>query len=439
MRAVDAVSVGAGRRRLLICRPNTNGFGHSAIELLYAVDVACATGAWLVVVYPSNAPNSALFSLQSGSARVWCLPPVIGMPLWAVARWVLPTARGCRSPTFQTRNRWRKSLVIHTKAFGERHSWRRTRTRLVQKMIHRVLRVPFGKEPQPVYFRRRLLRDAAPLTLPGRVDRRCAQTLEALGVAPDAPMVAVHVRESGYKLGREVRDKVIARADAVGAEVSYLRDDATRDGDIDEILDGLDTLVGSGFVLVRLGDPTMRPVVRPGIVDLASLPDRPPALELHVLARSRFLVGSESGPQLVAIATGTPTLIVGATDPISSYPIRQHDLVLFKHVVELSSGRALGLQEMLAASYLERLRDSRVFEYRSNERHEIRAAAAEMLECLAGATTRSAFQETFHEAVLAAASASSAHKYVGKWGADDGFIGDGRVAEVSASRWLNAG
>ena len=144
------------------------------------------------------------------------------------------------------------------------------------------------------------------------------------------------------------------------------RDDSARNVRVETYFEAIDHLVGRGYTVVRIGDATMAPVSRPGVVDLASLPTPAQALEILCLLRSRFLMCSEAGPVGVAYLTDTPTLTVNATDPVSSFPVRAHGLYLLKRVVEVESGRRLSVSDLLTVDYLEHVRNTRRHRYLDN-------------------------------------------------------------------------
>jgi putative glycosyltransferase (TIGR04372 family) len=211
-----------------------------------------------------------------------------------------------------------------------------------------------------------------------------------------------------------------------------------RNARIETHFDGIDFLVERGYTVVRMGDPTMVPVARPGVIDLATAPTRDPLLELYCLFRSRFIVCGESGPYSVSFLTNTPLLAVNCTDPIGAFPIRPDGIYLLKRVVDRATGRTLMGSAVVARERLESLRDPMKVEFVENTPEEILDAVEEMVELLDRGTPESPAQTWYRELVTAAAQASQDLNYVRKHGPDRGYMGTGRLARSQAQRWFEA-
>ena len=280
------------------------------------------------------------------------------------------------------------------------------------------------------YLKRRLIRAPVPVRLRAPVAERTAALAAAIGIPIDAPIVTVHAREPGWKRGREVQDKVFRG--------QRQRDDSTRNIRIDTYFPAIDYLVSQGFTVVRLGDPSMKPVSRRGVIDLALDPRRTPALDVYALLRSRFLLAGESGPSVFTLLTNTPTLTVNATDPISSFPIRSDWLFMLKKVIDLETGESLTLSQMTTERYVAALRDTYRFRFVSNTREEILEAVQEILAFLNAPPLESLRQARFREQVTQSSiDLAARYPYVRKWSADAGFIGDGRLAQCQVDRYLD--
>ena len=248
-----------------------------------------------------------------------------------------------------------------------------------------------------------------------------ARQARAHGIAPDARLVCVHAREGGYKHGGETHD---IKPDS--------RDDRTRNARIESYLDAADYLIGRGYAVIRLGDPSMTPVHHPGVVDLATSPTRTNLLEIYCLLRSDFIICGESAFGNVIYLTNTPMLLVNATEPISAYPIRAPGLFLPKTVVDKRDGRRLTTVDLLSLEYHRQFRDTRRYQYVDNSPEQIREATQKMLEWIDGRWAESQAQHGYHEATMsAAAQLRRRSTYVRKWGLHEGFLGDGRIARVA--------
>ena len=125
-------------------------------------------------------------------------------------------------------------------------------------------------------------------------------------------------------------------------------------------------------------------------------------------------------------------LLVNVTEPISSYPLRSPGLFVPKTVMDKRTGRQLTSLDMLTFDYHRQFRDPRRYQYIDNSPEQIRAATIEMLEWIDGSWTASDGQSRFHDAIVVAAGQLwRRSQFVRKWGLDDGFLGDGRIARIA--------
>ena len=260
-----------------------------------------------------------------------------------------------------------------------------------------------------------------PVRLRPAASEEAARQAHAHGIAPDARLVCIHAREPGYKRGVELHD---VKPDS--------RDDRTRNARIESYLRAVDDLVGRGYQVVRLGDPSMTPLVHPGVVDLAISPGRTNLLEVYCLLRSAFIICGESAFGSVIYLTNTPILLVNATEPIAAYPVRAPGLFLPKTAVDKRDGRPLTTVELLGLDCHRQFRDTRRFLYVDNSPEQVRAAAQEMLDWVQGRWTESDAQRQYHETIVATtAQLWRRSQYVRKWGLHEGFLGDGRIARIA--------
>ena len=188
---------------------------------------------------------------------------------------------------------------------------------------------------------------------------------------------------------------------------------------------------GEGAALTIAAD-TLRQaglrVVMPGPVSPASLRD------LFLLQRARVMVCQSAAWQHAAYLTDTPTLRVNAPEPFSAYPIRINGLFTLRMAIDLDTGRTLAPGEQLTSPYLRNLRNHG---HRDTPAEHVRDAVHELLAGAAAGWTDTAGQQRFRQAVADAADdAAAALPVLRAWGADAGFIGDGRLARCQADGLL---
>jgi putative glycosyltransferase (TIGR04372 family) len=417
----------AGSRKLRVTEVNPRQYGHLALEIVMSFALARQEASSVYFLVPAPAVSEALLQVEADGIRTLRRSRVRDLAAraaWAGAEAAVDTTRWCSYQRFLVGYEFRREIVEHLRVAPLEREPRRALQALVDSLPRgpRRARRP-ESEVSRLYYRRRLLRAPVPVRLPSHLQPAILAAAERVGLDLEKPLVTVHVREAGYKRGREMH-----QAKPGG------RNDATRNARIESYFAAMDRLVGRGYTVVRIGDPSMTPVSRPGVVDLATSPHRSQLLEIASMLRARFFLSGEAGPVGVAYLTNTPLLTVNATDPISSYPIRRDGMLLMKHVVARASGRELPVEELVSEAHLRHLRDLLHYDYRDNTSEEIVAAVDEMLACLDGDDAETATQREFRAlATEAGTQLATTLQYVRKWGSDDGFLGDGRIVTGAAA------
>lgn len=265
--------------------------------------------------------------------------------------------------------------------------------------------------PSP-YFRRRLVRQPLPTSFPAWTRAQAATAARRVGLDLDAPLVAIHARER--------------RPETWAGRAGTTRNPLTRNMRIETFGDAVDLLTARGYTVVRMGDPSMTPYAQKGLIDLATHPASTALLQLVCFHRSACVIGSESGPAgAMSLWTNTPALVVNATDPISSYPVRASGRCLLKHVIDRQTGEPA---DVLSYAYLSTLRDISRWRYEDNTGAEIARATGRYLDDLHAPPPETPAEAATRARALAACQQWAGELgYLRKWGADDGFLGDGRI------------
>jgi putative glycosyltransferase (TIGR04372 family) len=297
--------------------------------------------------------------------------------------------------------------------------WRKARSSSIRRETARELRRYAGDERIPAGVRSRL-KDAArtvghPVTVPEqvRLPRR---------------LVRERIQAS---LDRDARVRAGAEAKAAGIPPDRPLAAFELPHRIENVLPAVALLVEHGYGVVRVGDPGSGAVEMPGVIDLACAPRPSALLEFFVLQSARFLVCESADLQLAAYLTGTPTLTLNARDPITRYPVRRDGVFTLTRAVDLDTGRAIALEERLGADFFQ---NERNVGHLPGEPDTILDAVLEMHEGTSSAWQDTAGQEAFRTAATAAAEALAApFAHVAQWGADGGFLGEGRLARAQAN------
>ena len=207
------------------------------------------------------------------------------------------------------------------------------------------------------------------LTLSEADQVRGRAALARLGIPEDAWFVCVHCREGGF----------------------YDDDPHSyRNASITSFDEAVATITAAGGWCVRMGDPSMTAMApAPNVVDYAHHAERSPWLDLFLIARSRFFLGTNSGLLGVAVAFGVPAGLTNQTPLCVALPVG--DVGIPKLMWDDDNGRLLTFAEVLALE----LTGERAPDYKElytqaglrpleNDPQDIADLAREMLQRTAG-------------------------------------------------------
>jgi len=167
-----------------------------------------------------------------------------------------------------------------------------------------------------------------------------------------------------------------------------------RNSDIGTFLRSIDAILARGGFVVRIGERTSHVCEHddPRFLDYSNSPHRSPLLDLYLIAKCRFLLGTPSGLCHVAYALRTPTLLVNSINVCS---VSSADLYIPKLIRDSRSGQRLRFAEFIERLYghgdiglfLENGNNQRKLlhaTYEDNSPEDILAATGEMLARLEG-------------------------------------------------------
>lgn len=230
---------------------------------------------------------------------------------------------------------------VMARAFGDRRTWfvmSRFLCRLLEPLEGRlVFDSPDGSlSPHPTEYHELNARYVfhAEERLPAEERRRALAALETLGLPRDAQFVCVHAREAGFK----------AWAQPDGHNTF-------RDVDIATYLPAIAYLVEEGFWVVRMGEPTVKPLPPMArVIDYARSPLKSDWLDVVLMAECEFLVGCNSGFSQLAHLFNKKALW---TNSIALETAPWDDLVLWmpKLIFSRAEGRHLTYPEIVERGY----------------------------------------------------------------------------------------
>jgi len=164
------------------------------------------------------------------------------------------------------------------------------------------------------------------LTLPAELQFQCAQEALRLGLPPSAWYVCMHVREGGYS-----KD-----------ETNF------RNSDIENYIESIKYITSKGGWVIRMGDPSMQKLPSmEQVIDYANHSGKNALLDIYLVERCDFFIGTSSGMIHVAELFNKPMLFTNAVSYLNDLPQKPEDLIIFKHVKSKSMNRELSLREWL--------------------------------------------------------------------------------------------
>lgn len=181
----------------------------------------------------------------------------------------------------------------------------------------------------------------------------------------------------------------------------------------DMLAESLQWLRAHGYHIVPIGD-------RVGLAETAAVHS------------AQFVICEAIDVQLLACATGTPSLLLNARDPFTGYPVRRDSLFTLATAVDLDNGHLVAPDQQFDLAYLT---SRRSFGARRNRSREVLAVVEEMHEGLSHGFADTPQQAAFRDRVTAAGEVlRGSVPLVAEWGPDGGFIGEGRLARWQAER-----
>jgi len=156
------------------------------------------------------------------------------------------------------------------------------------------------------------------------------QILREMGVPKDAWFVCFHGREAGF--------------------LPELRYHSYRDVDIENYLLAVSYIVEQGGWAIRLGEPTMKPIVKmKQVIDYAHHELRSDFMDIFLAAECLFFLGSGSGINSVSNISGVPVAWTNMI-PLGAKPHYPDDLFILKLLYSKREERYLTLQEIMTSA-----------------------------------------------------------------------------------------
>jgi putative glycosyltransferase (TIGR04372 family) len=157
------------------------------------------------------------------------------------------------------------------------------------------------------------------------------RALSLLGLPEGAWYVCLHVREPGFHKGWNTLYP------------------SMRDANIDDYLPAIDLIVKNGGWVIRMGDPSMKPLVPiPGVIDYAHSTLKTPRADILIPLGCRFFLGTNSGFATIPAIYGVRCVFSNWL-PIGLPLWPSQDLMLPKLFWDEKRGRHLTIEEIFAS------------------------------------------------------------------------------------------
>ncbi len=160
--------------------------------------------------------------------------------------------------------------------------------------------------------------------------KRAADIRRHMGISADARIVCVHVRESGYLGSDPVHD--------------------FRDADILKYIDAIRWLIAQGFVVIRLGDVSMKPLpALDGLIDYALTEYKSALMDLYFVSACECYIGCDSGLFMAARMFDRPICFLNTAELNCNFIFRDTEVHVPKHIYSIPNERLLSFREILTS------------------------------------------------------------------------------------------
>ena len=250
----------------------------------------------------------------------------------------------------------------------------------------------YALPPPPSYKATYLFQTMPPyLRLTDDEESRGQEGLRAMGIPDGHQFICLHNRDASYM-------------PTVDCDVDETRSDY-RNATIESYQLAAEALAGRGYFVVRMGAVVASPLrsSSPYVINYATSGFRSDFMDVYLVSKCFFFLGSNSGLENLAHALRRPVAIVNHA-PVGSFISSCAMLVLAKQYFLLSEKRYLSLREIVARNvqyfFLSHEYDKFGLRLVENTPEEIRDLGVEMVERLTGAWHAHPMDEGLQQRVI---------------------------------------
>ena len=166
-----------------------------------------------------------------------------------------------------------------------------------------------------------------------RVKSECENILNSFQIKKSDKIVCLHVRDGGYK-------KDYSRK-------SY------RNSNINNYIKSIKYLIQKGFWVIRLGDyPTKKTKFKnKKFIDIPYSKIKSQEMDLYLIQRSFFYIGTQSGTLDVAYMFNKPVLLTNMCEMFASRPRKKNDRGIFKKIFDKKKKKFISIKKFINLPY----------------------------------------------------------------------------------------
>lgn len=166
---------------------------------------------------------------------------------------------------------------------------------------------------------------------------------------------------------------------------SELNKDEIRNSNLENYIPSLRYLSENNFLIVKIGtEMTKLDFKISNLVDLTNMKnENNQFIEWGLIKKSKFMISTDSGAQILANLAGIPTLGTNSTSIIGfDEYAHKNDVFIYKKALSLKENKILSISEMINEEYLNNFRDPKQYRLIENSAEEILEATIEIVNLM---------------------------------------------------------
>ena len=197
-----------------------------------------------------------------------------------------------------------------------------------------------------------------------KIKNECEKKLDSLKINKSDKIVCLHVRDGSYRKDHNRR--------------SY------RNSNINNCFKAIQYLIDKGFWVIRIGNlPTNKVKFKnKKFIDYPYCKIKSQQMDLFLIQRSSFYIGTQSGPLEVAYMFNKPVLTINMCQVLESLPRKKNDRGVFKKIINKKTKKVIPIREYINFPF--RYHDPEItiedYEFIENSPKEIYFAVKEFLD-----------------------------------------------------------